>query len=130
MKKISLYEYLYGVDFYLTHLSGKVIRICKKEQIRFPIYRIEGMGLPSTSEYEKGDLLIYLRLDHESINRELIYKLSPPIEFKLMKKKINPKSKIKTVNIEPYLTDSESSIISFASEEENNMVDSITILDY
>jgi len=127
-KDISLYEWLYGVDFTITHLNGEQIRIQYNQAIQFPIYRIPGKGMPSTKDDPiPGDLLINLVLDHRTINREVIYKLAPPIA---LEGKINPRSNDDLFEAEPYLTENETDIINFAfaSNQKNEDVDSITVM--
>jgi DnaJ-class molecular chaperone len=125
-KKISLYEWLYGVDFTIQHLSGDTIRVSHNNAIQFPIYRIPQKGMPY-GDGEYGDLLISLTLDYSTIDKELIYKLAPPIA--LNGSKINPLSNNENYEAEPYITENESEIIKFAQydpyESINN--DSITI---
>ena len=126
VKQISLYEWLYGIDFNITHLNGKPIRIYYKGHIKFPIYIVEGMGMPRKNG-GYGNLLIYLKMNFNSIDREMIYKIAPPID--LLSEKIDPAKTPDTVEGAPYLTENEEDIIEFAKAfEDTDTVDSITIL--
>jgi DnaJ-class molecular chaperone len=79
-KKISLYEWLYGINFRIRHLNGQIIRIYQNKHLRYPVYQMKGLGMPPNENFpEQGDLLIRLQLDFSTIDRELMYKICPPI---------------------------------------------------
>ena len=78
-KTISLYEYLYGINFIHNYLGNQKIRIVRTGQLLNNLYTIKNLGLPPNEIYTiQGDLIIKLNLDTNSIDRELLYKLFPP----------------------------------------------------
>ena len=105
-KKISLYEWLYGINFRFKHLNGQIIRVFQNKHLKYPVYRMKGLGMPPNNTYEEqGDLLIQLQLDFSNIDRELMYKLTPPININ---DKFKPEDNMITEihdNLEPVITE-------------------------
>lgn len=105
-KKISLYEWLYGINFRFRHLNGQIIRVFQNKHLKYPVYRMKGLGMPPNDTYEEhGDLLISLQLDFTTIDRELMYKLTPPININ---DKFKPEDNMITElhnNLEPVITE-------------------------
>ena len=78
-KKISLVEYLYGVDFILkNHPSGKKIKIKYNKIYQNPVYKVLQKGLPIV-EKQYGNLYINFILDWDGIEKKDILDKYPAI---------------------------------------------------
>lgn len=75
---ISLYEYYYGINFELKHISGEILTINKTFETKQMYHMIENKGLPkydlNTQKLSRGKLCIFFNLvlkKHEDL--DLIY---------------------------------------------------------
>lgn len=124
-KKISLYEYLFGFDFKIKHPSGKVLRITYEGHLNMPIYRVEGMGMPTNQDNEYGDLFIHLLLDKDSLDKKILQKQYPPIQTSGGEQIEN-----EIVIAKNAVMDNEDSMIEYisANQDNANTVNSIDII--
>lgn len=89
-KEITLLESLTGIDFVLTHLDGKKIRIRNKQgEVIKPddIKTIENHGMPFNKQsYKFGNLFVVFKVKFpESLNTQQVNKMNEALSF--MKKK-------------------------------------------
>jgi len=85
-KEISLIEALTGVDFVLTHLDGRKIRIKSKvgEVIKpDDIKTVEGHGMPYHKQtYKFGNLFLMFKVKFpDTVNGDQITKISEALAF-------------------------------------------------
>jgi DnaJ-class molecular chaperone len=82
VKRVSAYEAFAGCTFYMTHLSGELLRIHAKRNLwKHPVQVLRGEGLPDRRNV-RGDVFVYFTVDDidlESASGVGFHALFPPV---------------------------------------------------